>query len=178
MIKLTNVSKSFEYEIIHNFSYTFNKSQKYLICGKSGCGKTTLINLILGLIDCDQGLIENKLTFSCAFQQPRLLENLSGKKNIEIFTKKQNLPAELLTEDILKQPVKTLSGGQKQKLSIFIACKADSDCLILDEPFNNLDKTSIKETITFIEKNINDRILIISSHLIEHFNDYQTINLN
>ncbi|MDO4378699.1 MAG: ATP-binding cassette domain-containing protein [Erysipelotrichia bacterium] len=178
MIKLTNVSKSFNQEVIHNFSYTFKKPQKYLICGKSGCGKTTLINLIMGLIDCDQGKIENKLTFSCAFQYPRLLENLSCKKNIEIFTKKQGLPAELLTENILNQPVKTLSGGQKQKLSIFIACKAGSDCLILDEPFNNLDEASIKEVINFINKNINGRILIVSSHLTDHFKDFQIINLN
>lgn len=178
MIKLENVSKSFNNkDILINFNYTF-ENKKYLIIGPSGCGKTTLINLIMGILKPDKGNIYSDCTFSCAFQQPRLLEKYSVQKNIELFTKQKNLSCSLLQKEILKQKVETLSGGQKQKLSIYIACKAISNCIILDEPFNNLDELSIQEIINFIDENSTNKTLIICSHQTKYLNNYQIINLN
>ncbi len=178
MIKLVNINKSYDKEILKDFSYSFENGKKYLITGKSGIGKSTLLNIITSLIKPDKGEVITTDNFSYSFQQPTLLEYYSVKKNIEIFTKKEDITDLLLPIECLKQKVSTLSGGQKQKLSIYIALKANSDTVLLDEPFNNLDKESITTIINFIDNNINDRTLIISSHQIELLKDYTLIDLD
>lgn len=178
MIKLINVSKSYENEVLHNFSYTFNNGSKYLITGKSGIGKSTLLNIITSLIKPDEGEIITTDSFSYGFQQPILLDYYSVKKNIELFTKNKDINDFLLPKECLNQKVSTLSGGQKQKLSIYIALKAKSDTVILDEPFNNLDEKSIKTILNFINDNLSNRTIIICSHQKDLLQDYILIDLD
>lgn len=178
MIKLINISKSYKNEVLHNFSYTFINENKYLITGKSGIGKSTLLNIITSLIKPDEGEVITTDSFSYSFQQPILLDYYTVKKNIEIFTKNTNTNDFLLPDQYLNQKVSTLSGGQKQKLSIYIALKAKSDTVILDEPFNNLDKDSIKTIVNFINNNLYNRTIIICSHQKDLLQDYILIDLD
>ncbi len=183
MIKLKNISKAFNDEIVlSDFSYQFQPEKKYLIIGESGIGKTTLLNIIMGLQKADKGMVESRCKFSCSFQQTRLFEKYTVIENLKIINNNENLLnkmiSNLLGQQYTHKPVFSLSGGQKQKVSIIRAMISNSDCVILDEPFNGLDDNNIDLCIKFIMDNLNSRTLIISSHIIQHLQNYDFIIIN
>lgn len=73
-----------------------------------------------------------------------------------------------------------LSGGQRQIVNVVRALLADSDIVILDEPFNNLDYDSISKLFEVINNTINNRLLIIVSHNLDIINckDFIEVDLN
>ncbi len=176
MIELANISKSFNNQlVISDFSYRFMANKKYLIVGESGIGKTTLLNIIMGLVKVDKGSVLSKCIFSCSFQQTRLLEKYSVIENLRIINNQINLEkiiGHLIGHEFINKPIYSLSGGQKQKVSIIRALIANSDCVILDEPFNNLDENNISLCLNFIFENLKGRMLIISSHITNQLKDY------
>ena len=170
MIKLEHVYKSFnQQDVINDFSYQFNDGGLYLIKGKSGSGKTTLLNLILSSVQPDKGTVTTKDNFSVLFQQYRLLEKYDIYTNIKAITKTDNktiyqLGKEILDEECFNKPICELSGGQKQRVCILRALMAESDCIVMDEPFNGLDEKMIETVTQFILKERKNRTLIISTH--------------
>jgi len=178
MIKLSNVYKSYnDHLVINDFSYQFNESERYLLTGESGIGKTTLLNLICGIIESDQGTIDSSETFSYSFQFPRLFEYYDVLSNILTFTKaSEEVISEALKQlnmlECLHQRVCDLSGGQKQRINIIIAMLAHSDCVLLDEPFASLDEDNRQLVVDFILSHQNNRTLIISSHQKKILSEY------
>lgn len=153
MLGLKNVYKKFDnLELFNNFNISFNKNQISCILGPSGIGKTTIVNMITGLIHPDSGNIfgTDNAKFSYIFQEPRLLEWYNVYENIDFVLK------DIMDEDTRKETVnkylkivelseykdympRTLSGGMAQRLSIARAFAFPSDILIMDEPFKGLD---------------------------------------
>ena len=180
MIKLLNITSFNDESVLSDFSYHFYPDHKYLIFGESGIGKTTLLNIIMGLQKADKGSVLSNCNFSCSFQQTRLFEKYSVLENLKIINNKENLEeiiVQLLGKEFIDKPVFSLSGGQKQKVSIIRAIIANSDCVILDEPFNNLDEKNILQCLEFIMNNLKGRTLIISSHITEQLKKYDFITI-
>ena len=88
MINICCISKHYDNEVIHDFSYTFFDHNKYLLHGKSGIGKTTLLRLITNLEKVDEGSINVEGRISYSPQSCALLDNYNSIKNIKIFTGK------------------------------------------------------------------------------------------
>ena len=85
MINICCISKHYDNEVIHDFSYTFFDHNKYLLHGKSGIGKTTLLRLITNLEKVDEGSINVEGRISYSPQSCALLDSYNSIKNIKIY---------------------------------------------------------------------------------------------
>lgn len=156
--------------ILQDFSADFPDGTVTAISGRSGCGKTTLLSAILGLLRPTSGSISGFQTPSALFQEDRLLPFLSAVKNITIATNCSELrAAEALAQvgfdaaDNEKNAA-TLSGGMARRVAIVRAMLAQSDAIILDEPFKGLDETTRIQVIRFVNENRHGRTMLVVTH--------------
>ena len=176
MIELNNINFSYgNKQIINNFSLKVKANECICLYGESGCGKTTVLKIISGLIIPQSGSVNLPSKISYVFQEDRLIPNLSVLKNLTLFLQKdkKELAIKLikqagLIEFINKKPDQ-LSGGMKRRLAIIRAIAFDGDALLLDEPFNGLDidnKILMSDLIkkAFTDKN---KPVIMVSHVDE-----------
>ena len=179
-ICIRNLNKKYKDDkIFDNFNIDFYDDKVNCIVGESGCGKTTLLNIIAGLANVESCHI-NKITrrdISYVFQDDRLIPWLTIKENLEITLKKY------YKKDGLKEKIKEvlslvgivkienkypheLSGGMKQRVNIARAFGKPSKIILLDEPFKSLDYklkyTIINEFIEILKKE--NRMVILVTH--------------
>lgn len=143
-MKLVNVTKKYgKKSVFENLSADFEDGKITCIVGASGVGKTTLLRVIAGLTDYD-GAVE-KTTDCCAFvfQEPRLLPRLTALENLTFCGAEKSAALTMLETVGLKGKENaypaTLSGGEKQRVSIARAFLSSAPCVLLDEPFSSLD---------------------------------------
>ena len=164
-IQVKNLTFSYdESPLIENLSFIVDANQIGLISGESGIGKSTLFNVIAGLITPQKGTIKlkdiifNEGDFSLntekreigyVFQDFALFPHINAQKNIEYALKSENneLCNELISKldllELLDKMPHELSGGQQQRVAILRAILMKPNILLLDEPFSNLDKNNI-----------------------------------
>lgn len=164
-IQVKNLTFSYdESPLIENLSFIVEANQIGLISGESGIGKSTLFNVIAGLITPQKGTIKlkdeifNEGDFSLntekreigyVFQDFALFPHINAQKNIEYALKSENneLCNELISKlnllELLDKMPHELSGGQQQRVAILRAILMKPNILLLDEPFSNLDKNNI-----------------------------------
>lgn len=160
--------------VLDDFSMTFPAGSVTTLMGESGCGKTTLANLMLGLSKPDSGIIKgiDGKKLSAVFQEDRLCEQLSAVENIRLVlskhTEKEEVIAQLAAIGIDRahalKPVSQLSGGQKRRVAILRAMMADSDFICLDEPFKGLDKDTKENTMNYVKKAIRGKTVLLITH--------------
>ena len=166
---LHNISKNYNnIPVLNNINIEIPNNLITAIIGKSGLGKTTLINIISGLINADSGSIEDiPVPISMVFQENRLLPWLTPLENIalvsdmdiaRIYIHKVGLT------DFSDSGISELSGGMQSRISIARALASSYDLLILDEPFTGLDTESKDNMITLIKKELNHRTCIFITH--------------
>ena len=164
-IQVKNLTFSYdESPLVENLSFIVEANQIGLISGESGIGKSTLFNVIAGLITPQKGtiilkdVIFNEGDFSLntekreigyVFQDFALFPHINAQKNIEYALKSENneLCNELISKlnllELLDKMPHELSGGQQQRVAILRAILMKPNILLLDEPFSNLDKNNI-----------------------------------
>lgn len=158
----SNNGVSLNTKVVDDFSLTINKGEFVSIFGPNGCGKTTLLNIIAGLLDTDQGKISvdgkppHEAHIGYIFQNYRdslfpwlkNIDNLAFPLELRGIPKKerQKIVAEFMDKLNLEIPLNTypyqLSGGQQQLLAIARALLFNSNILLMDEPFGSLDYTT------------------------------------
>lgn len=183
MIKLINVTKKYNgLEILKDFNISFKKNKITCLFGPSGVGKTTIANILAGIVPIDKGFIEgteNSL-FSYVFQEPRLLKWYNVYDNIDFVLKDIYPPdkrAEIINnylEMVELSPYKNykinaLSGGMEQRVSLARAFAYPSDILIMDEPFKGLDFKLKSEMISLFKTmwHKSNRTVIFITHDLE-----------
>lgn len=172
-MELINIKKEYDNNIvIDNFSYRFDNNNIYVVLGESGIGKTTLINIMLGLIDY-QGEVRGAQNISCVFQNDRLIPNLTVKENLLLVAPNLDVEGELKWVDLLDARDKLpcmLSAGMSRRVAILRGLNYKSDILILDEPFRNLDyhmKYKIMDEIKIRHKKNKNTIIMVTHDIPE-----------
>ncbi len=150
---LKNISKSYgKLRVLDGLSLEIEKNSITAFLGPSGCGKTTLLSLIAGLNQPDDGEVlglKNK-SISYLFQEPRLLDWLTVADNLGFVLKDQVADNEIKYRidyylkhmEILEYRnayPRRLSGGQRQRVAMARALAFPSRLLLMDEPFKSLD---------------------------------------
>ena len=153
-IELSHISKSYgDKVLIRDFSYIFLKNQKVGFIGKNGCGKSTLMKIIAGLVAPDSGTVEKGETVRIGYfaqEEPemdpfqRVIDYVkdmgeyfrTGEGRISAS---QMLERFLFTPDMQYSPIEKLSGGEKRRLYLLGVLAGEINVLIMDEAGNNLD---------------------------------------
>ena len=161
--------------IFKAFSTTILRGDKVGVMGPNGCGKTTLIQVLLKKLEPSEGQIRLGARVECAyFDQTReqldpektVIENVTEGGDFLIINGKSRhavgyLKEFLFTPDQMRSPVKTLSGGEKNRLLLARLFMRPSNFLVLDEPTNDLDA----ETLELLEElllNYQGNVLLVS----------------
>ena len=172
LIRLDKVSLSFgKRKILDNINFSINKSQSVGLLGPNGVGKSTIFNLIIGLIKPDYGsiVINSKIVndypiyqrasefkigyvpqYGGYFHDMTLIENLNAvgeiliKKKMTRVEKINSLISKFELDAVRDIKASHLSGGQKKKLVIALSLLGEPTILLLDEPFAALDVMTIK----------------------------------
>lgn len=176
-IEVKNVSKSFNgVTYINDFTYIFLKDDRIGIIGHNGCGKSTLMKIITGLVKPDSGSVEIGETVKIGYfmQENEPLDEslnvLEYVKNIGeyvrtttgLITASQMCDKFLFTPKMQWTPISKLSGGEKRRLYLLSVLMSAPNVLILDEPTNDLDI----ETLEILEDYLDSfaGIVITVSH--------------
>ena len=176
-IELSHVCKSYGDKVILNdFSYILLKNQRLGIIGPNGCGKTTLMKLLAGIIRPDSGEIQVGETVKVGYFAQEEQEMNDNQRVIDyvkdiaeyVTTKEGKISAAkmlerfLFTPDMQYSPIGKLSGGEKRRLYLLGVLCGEINVLLLDEPGNSLDIP----TMTVLEDYLNSfqGIVITVSH--------------
>lgn len=158
LFELDNISKNIGKKVLFkDFSTRILQNERIAIVGKNGCGKSTFLKILLDQVSSDSGKIKRGDIKIGYFDQARTLLN-SDKTLIEIFcpnggdrvlVKDKNihiygyLKQFLFPKEFLDKPVSVLSGGEKNRVALALLFTKEYDVLILDEPTNDLDISTI-----------------------------------
>lgn len=171
MLKIDNISFSYgENTVFQNFSLDILGNEKIWLFGESGCGKTTLLKLVLGLEKPQKGNVINinDAKPSVVFQEDRLLPFKTALQNVLLIKNDPQKAIENLSalglENYINTPVSELSGGMCRRVAIARALTADFDFLVLDEPFTGLDKENIEKAVNQILRVTQDKAIILVTH--------------
>lgn len=186
VISVQNVRKSFgDEEVLRGISREFEKGQIHGIVGNNGSGKTVLMKCICGFLQTDEGsiLVNGKVVgketdfpedMGIIIETPGFLPGLTGVKNLNILASLKNRIGEqeirsaikrVGLDPNLKKPVSKYSLGMRQRLGIAQAIMENPSLLILDEPFNGLDKNGVLHMRDLI-KGLRDegKTILLASH--------------
>jgi ATP-binding cassette subfamily F protein uup len=174
--ELTEVDKAFGNKVItQNFSATFLRGDKIGLIGPNGVGKSTLLKMILGELDADKGKIRQGANLQVAyFDQMRNALDMDasledfispGSEWIEIGTQRKHVKSYL--DDFLfsparaTSPVRSLSGGERNRLLLARLFARPANVLVLDEPTNDLDIDTL-ELLEELLQNYDGTVFIVS----------------
>lgn len=166
----THIFKSYGSKtVLSDFGAEYAPGQTYYLRDPSGSGKTTLLRLLSGLEQPDSGKIHRSGSVSVAFQEDRLCEEYSALRNVELVTGERGRAEEALKEmdlgEDIDKPCSHLSGGMKRRVALIRAMEAESDIVLLDEPFTGMDEETRNLARAYIERKQKGRILIMATHI-------------
>ena len=198
-IKLENVSKRFKNEnVLNGISYSFESGKIYSIVGRNGSGKSVLLKIIAGLYLQDKGnvLFDNKNynmineipdNLGIVIEQPSFINDLTGLENLKLLASIRNVATErdivesleiVNLKDDMNKKYSKYSLGMRQKLSIAQAIMEHQKVILLDEPFNGIDRKSVVAIKEYLKRVKNeDKLIIITTHIMDDVVDLSDVML-
>lgn len=185
-IEVEHIDKSFGKEqVLQDISFSIPYGSIYGVVGNNGSGKTVLMKCICGFMKCDRGVIRvngrqvgKEVDFpdhmGVIIETPGFIPNLSGYKNLKVLAAlkgrigkteiRKTMQRVGLNPD-MRKPVTKYSLGMRQRLGIAQAIMENPDVLILDEPFNGLDKYGVAQMrILLKELKAQGKAILLASH--------------
>ena len=189
LVSVNNLSKNFSsFEAVKEISFSINESEILGLLGPNGCGKTTTIGMMLGLLKPTSGEViinglnveKNRINLlkKMNFISPyiELPKKLTVKENLMVYGKLYSvnninnridyLAETLRLSEFINKKTGELSSGQKNRVSLAKAVVNDPDILLLDEPTASLDPETGDFVRTFIEKISSEKkmSILLASH--------------
>ncbi len=188
MIEVKSLTKSFgENTVFKDLSFKIDDGEFVVFSGKSGCGKTTMLNLIGGIDTPDSGEIlvdgaditkqKNRIEYfrskvSFLFQNFALIDNKTVEENLNMVKKKTHTDTTIEQalesvgiKDKLKAKVYTLSGGEQQRVALARIMIKKCDIILADEPTGSLDKENAQGVMEILKKlNEQGKTVILVTH--------------
>ena len=195
-IELKQVYKAFgATKVLQDFNLTFEKGKFTTLLGASGCGKTTILRLIAGLEDLDQGQIlcdgkdisrlpPQQRGVGIVFQSYALFPHLTVGENVAFGLKMQESPSSDIAEKVSRalkmvelegfehRRIEQLSGGQQQRVALARALVIAPQILLFDEPLSNLDtnlRRTMREMIRHLQQKLGITVLYVTHDQTEAF---------
>ncbi|SFC59741.1 putative ABC transport system ATP-binding protein [Alkalibacterium subtropicum] len=201
-VKAEGIRKKYSNKILFKeFSLTIHEGDSIVIVGKSGCGKTTLLNLLSLIEKPDDGkvlwrdkeikkvntretskIIREEIGY--LFQNYALIDNATVEENIKIGLKyrkdkknKQQLVEQALIqvglEGYQKRKIYSLSGGEQQRVALARTIVKPGWIIFADEPTGNLDEENSKKIMDILFKlNQDGKTIVVVTHDLEHINNF------
>jgi len=176
-IEVENVSKAFGAEtVLEDVSLMLDSDSMVACTGPAGCGKTTLLRIILGLETPDRGKVNllgdykyDRVNAGVVFQEDRLCEDFSAVVNVAMVSSRlsERVAAEelskLLPEDALARPVRELSPVQRRRTALVRACIIPTDVLLLDEPFAGMNEEEMAQSVRYLRETARHKPVLIAA---------------
>ncbi|RLK63907.1 ABC transporter ATP-binding protein [Atopobacter sp. AH10] len=174
VITVKDLSKNFNNKaLFNNFSLSIEQNTVHAIVGPNGSGKTSLLRILTGLYQPDQGEVQVKTDHAMLLENDYLYEDKSGLENLKLFGLYFGYQphgyedcAELLEiKNDLDRKVSTYSKGMKRKLSLLIIVMMQRGIIFLDEVTSGVDPISrrqIRQLIALLKRN--GKTIVITSH--------------
>lgn len=172
-VGLDNVTFSYgNTPVLENVTWRLPEQGVVCLWGPSGCGKTTLLRLLAGLEKPDRGELLGAPKVAMVFQEDRLLPWLTAAQNVTVIGVNEDMARDQLrsvglTEGEITALPGHLSGGQQRRVALARALAADSDCLLMDEPFNGLDENTWQNVVPLISAYAQHRPVVLVTHVRE-----------
>lgn len=182
-IIIENLKKTYADKVVfEDSSYCFPKQETTAIMGASGCGKTTLMRILLGLEAMDSGKITGMgAVVAAVFQEDRLCEAASVMDNLRLVLKEKDCKNEILDclkglgmQDEVNESVSALSGGMKRRVAIARAILAVNEYkrksngqngfVFLDEPFKGLDEETKQFVMQYVKDSLLEQTVLFITH--------------
>lgn len=165
-------------KILNNINLVINSGEAFALIGKNGAGKTTLFEIILNDIKPTSGNINFSKSIGSNFENTGIVYDhlplfplLKVKEIIDYFSTLYNIEAKKIPQKyfeifglngILNSFIQSLSLGERKKVSLFLSIIHNPTLLILDEPFSNIDPTSVDGIWEILREN--DRTILFTTH--------------
>lgn len=201
MVKISNLKKTVKLQkevktILNNINFECPEKGLILLYGNSGCGKTTLLNILEGLDEKYSGSVEisgrnlrkiNKNKYlkrdiSIIFQDSNFINGYTAKENIRLICDIKNLKIDLILietklkqfkiENILNKRIEALSGGEKQILLLVLTQLQNSKIVFCDEPTGSIDEANELIALKILKEMSRTRLVFVVSHNVELFKKY------
>lgn len=174
-MRLKNICKSFkDIEVLKNFSLNVGEGEHITIMGKSGKGKTTVLNIIMGFELPDSGETDIPNDMSTVFQEDRLCDDFSAISNVCLLKKNKSLAKEIFDKLGIDstQKVNTMSGGQKRRVALARCLARNAELYIFDEALKGLDEKTKAVAMAVIKEYTDGKSVIFVTHDINEAKDF------
>ncbi len=180
-VRITNISKAYgDKQVLNRISKEFPSGETTVIMGASGCGKTTLLRILLGLEMPDNGEVTGMPEKAAVlFQEDRLCEDASAYENIALVLERKRTRVQKdaqrrkieqeaaqvgITAEDLRQNIMELSGGMRRRIALLRALLYEADCVVLDEPFKGLDAATKQIVMQYVKEKVTSRTTFLVTH--------------
>lgn len=174
MIKLKDVSKKYDdIELFSNVNLEIMIPGIYSFVGNNGCGKTTLLNLMMRFIEPSSGKVENNFKNSSFISQNvSLIDCLTIREHFKLLDLDVSLLKQVRLLSKADSYPKELSLGMRQRISVLMALYSNNDVIAMDEPTSHLDKYNSMLIMNLIKKVSKDKVVLLVSHDLEFIDKY------
>lgn len=172
-LEIANLSKQFgEKTLFKNLNITVDRPM--ILWAASGWGKTTLLRILMGFENPTGGTVSDVGRVGAVFQEDRLCPQLTAVQNVELVLEntksdyKEQITADFqqfgFDKAALELPARKLSGGQKRRAALLRAVWAESDTLLLDEPFTGMDPETMKKAAALLRARCQEKPVLLATH--------------
>lgn len=176
-LEIKTLSKRFGEKILFE-NLTLTVEGPAVLWAPSGWGKTTLLRILMGLETPDAGSVTGVGRVGVVFQEDRLCLQLTAEENVALVLPAEKYRvkskySEKITSDLIQLgldtealalPARKLSGGQKRRVALLRALWAESDTLLLDEPFTGMDPETMKKAAAMLKTCCGRKPVLLAAH--------------